>query len=49
MVRCMIRKARLLKLNININELNINYICEGSGEDVVLLHGWGSNITLFKI
>ena len=44
----MIRKARLLKLNINIYELNINYICEGSGEDVVLLHGWGSNITLFK-
>lgn len=27
--------------------MNINYICEGSGETVVLLHGWGSNITLF--
>ena len=34
-------------LNINIDGLNINYICEGSGDDVVLLHGWGSNINLF--
>ena len=44
----MIWKARLLKLNINIHGLNINYICEGEGETVVLLHGWGSNINLFK-
>lgn len=36
------------ELNININGLNINYICEGEGECVLLLHGWGSNITLFK-
>lgn len=28
--------------------MNINYIMEGEGEAVVLLHGWGSNITLFK-
>ena len=35
-------------LNINIDGLNINYICEGEGECVVLLHGWGSNITLFS-
>ncbi len=35
-------------MNINIRGLNINYICEGEGECVVLLHGWGSNITLFK-
>ncbi len=34
-------------LNINIDGLNINYVCEGSGDDVVLLHGWGSNINLF--
>lgn len=35
-------------MNINIHGLNINYICEGEGSDIVLLHGWGSNITLFK-
>jgi len=35
-------------LNINIDGININYIKEGEGEYVVLLHGWGSNITLFS-
>ena len=35
-------------MNISINNLNINYISEGEGEAIVLLHGWGSNITLFK-
>ena len=35
-------------MNIKIDNLNINYICEGEGKDIVLLHGWGSNITLFK-
>lgn len=35
-------------MNIIINGLNINYISEGEGEAVVLLHGWGSNITLFN-
>ena len=34
-------------MNINIDGMNINYICSGSGDDVVLLHGWGSNINLF--
>ncbi len=31
-------------MNININNLNINYICEGNGKNVVILHGWGANI-----
>ncbi len=35
-------------MNININGLNINYICEGEGKCVVLLHGWGSSIVPFK-
>ena len=35
-------------MNITIDNININYICEGEGEAVVLLHGWGSNISLFK-
>lgn len=30
-----------------VNGLEINYVLEGEGELVVLLHGWGSNITLF--
>ena len=31
-----------------INGLNINYFERGEGELVLLLHGWGSNITLFE-
>ena len=30
-----------------VDGLNINYIIEGEGEPVVLLHGWGANIKLF--
>lgn len=30
-----------------INGLNINYIDEGSGKLLIMLHGWGSNIDLF--
>jgi len=48
LIMYVIWKARLRKLNINIDGLNINYICEGEGECIILLHGWGSNITLFK-
>ena len=35
-------------MNTNINGLNINYIDEGSGPLLVMLHGWGSNCDLFK-
>ncbi len=35
-------------MNTNINGLNINYIDEGEGPLVVMLHGWGSNIDLFS-
>ncbi len=31
-----------------IKSLKINYECRGEGETVVLLHGWGANITLFE-
>ncbi|MFA5577398.1 MAG: alpha/beta hydrolase [Tissierellaceae bacterium] len=31
-------------MKILINELEINYIVEGQGRDVVILHGWGANI-----
>ena len=36
---------------IDINDLRINYIDEGEDNGrgiILLLHGWGSNITLFK-
>ncbi|MBR4306085.1 MAG: alpha/beta hydrolase, partial [Ruminiclostridium sp.] len=36
---------------INIDGLNINYIDSGdknSENAILLLHGWGSNITLFQ-
>ena len=35
-------------MNTNINGLNINYIDEGTGPLLVMLHGWGSNIDLFS-
>lgn len=34
-------------MNKTVNGLNINYEQKGSGDLVVLLHGWGANITLF--
>ena len=35
-------------MKANINGLNINYIDEGAGTLLVMLHGWGSNIQLFS-
>ena len=32
---------------INIRDYDINYIDEGSGEAVLILHGWGSNLNSF--
>lgn len=31
-----------------IDEIPVNYIDEGEGEAVLLLHGWGANITLYQ-
>lgn len=31
-----------------IDEIPVNYIDEGEGEIVLLLHGWGANITLYR-
>lgn len=31
-----------------IDDISVNYIDEGEGDVVLLLHGWGSNITLFE-
>jgi pimeloyl-ACP methyl ester carboxylesterase len=33
---------------IQIDQISVNYIDEGEGDVVLLLHGWGSNITLFQ-
>lgn len=30
-----------------IDDISVNYIDEGEGDVILLLHGWGSNITLF--
>ena len=35
-------------MNKKVNNININYEQKGSGDLVVLLHGWGSNIKLFS-
>lgn len=35
-------------MTITVRKLNINYIQYGSGEDIVLLHGWGQNIEMMK-
>lgn len=31
-------------MNVNIRGLSINYICEGEGKNILLIHGWGANI-----
>lgn len=35
-------------MNKTVNGININYEQKGSGDLIVLLHGWGANITLFE-
>ncbi len=35
-------------MNINIDGLNIEYITEGEGQDILLLHGWGSSFDVYK-
>ena len=35
-------------MRVGIDNININYIMEGQGDAVLLLHGWGSNIKLFN-
>lgn len=35
-------------MHINIDGLNINYIDEGKGNSVLLLHGWGGSIQTMK-
>jgi pimeloyl-ACP methyl ester carboxylesterase len=32
----------------NIDNIPVNYIDEGEGDAVLLLHGWGANITLYQ-
>ena len=31
-------------MKINIEGLDLNYLCEGEGKDVLILHGWGASI-----
>lgn len=38
----------MIFLNIKINELNINYEVYGTGEPILLLHGWGSSTVVWK-
>lgn len=33
---------------IKVKQISVNYIDQGGGDVILLLHGWGSNITLFK-
>lgn len=35
-------------MNIKINGINVNYIDEGDGDVVLMLHGWGSNASLYS-
>ena len=32
---------------ISIDGLNLHYVCDGIGEDIILLHGWGQNYHCF--
>lgn len=35
-------------MKIEINGLDVNYIQYGTGQDIILLHGWGQNIEMMK-
>lgn len=35
-------------MKIKIDDYNINYIDEGSGTTILLIHGWGSNLNCFN-
>lgn len=35
-------------MQITVNQLKINYIDEGSGTPVLLLHGWGSSLDVYR-
>lgn len=35
-------------MNITINDININYVDEGFGEVILMLHGWASSSTLYN-
>jgi len=38
----------VISVIIRIEDISVNYIDEGEGDVILLLHGWGSNITLFR-
>jgi len=38
--------VEIIELYKKVNGININYEQKGSGDLIVILHGWGSNITL---
>lgn len=31
-------------MKIDIDDIGVNYICEGEGENILIVHGWGANI-----
>ncbi len=31
-------------MKVNIENMDLNYICEGEGKNILILHGWGANI-----
>ena len=33
-------------MNINVKDVDVNYIQYGEGKDILLLHGWGQNIEM---
>ena len=35
-------------MTVNIDGLNIEYITEGEGQPVLLLHGWGSSFDVYR-
>lgn len=35
-------------MNINIKEVDINYVQYGKGQDIILLHGWKQNIEMME-
>lgn len=38
------KRIEVVLMEMIINEIKLNYIVEGEGKDVLVLHGWGANI-----
>jgi pimeloyl-ACP methyl ester carboxylesterase len=42
---CYVYNLRRLTVKIEVNGININYAVHGQGPELILIHGFGGNLT----